>query len=273
MDHAIHFISGLPRSGSTLLSAILRQNPALHAGMSSPCASLFMAMQGATSRRNETAVFLSEAQKIALLRGVFAGVYHAHPPEQTIIDTNRAWTSKLPALTRLFPDAKVICCVRHLGWIMDSIERLTRANPFELSGLFGYEPSNTVYTRVMRMASSDGLVGYALDALREGCFGDQSDRLILVDYEALTKEPEATIGALYEFLGLEPYEHDFNNVEYDAEDFDLGLGTPGLHKVRRKVAWEPRRTVLPPELFARFENDAFWLREDLSERGVPVLVP
>ena len=31
-----HFISGLPRSGSTLLSAILLQNPRFHAGMSSP---------------------------------------------------------------------------------------------------------------------------------------------------------------------------------------------------------------------------------------------
>lgn len=35
-----HFISGLPRSGSTLLSALLRQNPAVHAGMSGPVAGL-----------------------------------------------------------------------------------------------------------------------------------------------------------------------------------------------------------------------------------------
>jgi sulfotransferase len=41
----IHFISGLPRSGSTLLAAILRQNPRFHAGMSSPVASLFMALR------------------------------------------------------------------------------------------------------------------------------------------------------------------------------------------------------------------------------------
>jgi len=34
----LHFISGLPRSGSTLLSAILRQNPRFYAGMTSPVA-------------------------------------------------------------------------------------------------------------------------------------------------------------------------------------------------------------------------------------------
>jgi len=31
-----HFISGLPRSGSTLLAAVLLQNPRFRAGMSSP---------------------------------------------------------------------------------------------------------------------------------------------------------------------------------------------------------------------------------------------
>lgn len=38
---AYHFISGLPRSGSTLLSALLLQNPRFHAGISSPVGPLF----------------------------------------------------------------------------------------------------------------------------------------------------------------------------------------------------------------------------------------
>jgi len=273
MDQPIHFISGLPRSGSTLLSAILRQNPRFHAGMSSPVASLFTAMQGATSRRNEGAVFLSEAQKIELLRGVFSGYYHAHDPGQILFDTNRAWCSKLPALTRLFPQARVICCVRHVGWIMDSIERLTRANPFELSGLFGYEPSNTVYTRIASLAGSNALVGFALDALREAFHGDEADRLILVSYEALAARPEATLRTLYDFLGEDWFAHDFGNVEYDARDFDMALGTPNLHTVRRKVEYVERRTVLPPELFARFEHDAFWMRPEAVQRGVPMILP
>ena len=38
---SIHFISGLPRSGSTLLAALLRQNPRFEAAMSGPLAGLF----------------------------------------------------------------------------------------------------------------------------------------------------------------------------------------------------------------------------------------
>jgi sulfotransferase len=272
MQNGIHFISGLPRSGSTLLAAILRQNPRFHAGMSSPVGSLFTALQAAMSRRNEGAIFIDEEQKRELLKGIFTNYYHAIHSQKVVFDTNRAWCSKLPTLVRLFPAAKVICCVRHVPWIMDSIERLIRDNAFELSAIFGYEALNTVYTRVNRLATSDGLVGFALDALREAFWSEYADRLILVGYEALVKRPEDTLKQLYDFLGERWYAHDFNNVEYEAEAFDLALGTPNLHKVRRKVEWIERKTILPPELFNRFVNDAFWTVPERNIHKVPVVL-
>ena len=50
MNNGIHFIAGLPRSGSTLLAGILRQNPRFQAGMTSPVGTMFMALQTAMSR-------------------------------------------------------------------------------------------------------------------------------------------------------------------------------------------------------------------------------
>ena len=47
MKNGIHFLSGLPRSGSTLLGALLKQNPKLHSGMSSPVGGLVGRVQGA----------------------------------------------------------------------------------------------------------------------------------------------------------------------------------------------------------------------------------
>lgn len=38
----------------------------------------------------------------------------------------------------------------------------------------------------------------------------------------------------------------------------FGAGTPGLHDVRPTMAAIERPTWLPPELFQRFANDAFW---------------
>jgi sulfotransferase len=271
LQNGIHFISGLPRSGSTLLAAILRQNPRFHAGMTGPVGSMYMALEGAMSRRNETAVFIDEEQRRRLLAGIFTSYYGPIQEQKLVFDTNRVWCSKLPALSRLFPNARVVCCVRHIGWIMDSIERLLRANAFQLSGMFGFEPGSTVYNRINRLASGDGMVGYALDALKEGFFGAEGARMILVEYQALTRAPQATLELLYRSLGEPYFQHDFENVEYNADEFDLALGTPGLHKVRRKVEWIERETVLPPELFDRFRNDMFWRQPNLNVRGVPVI--
>ena len=271
MQNGIHFISGLPRSGSTLLAAILRQNPRFHAAMTSPVGAMYMALEGAMSRRNEAAVFIDATQRRDVLRGLFANYYQAIHGEKLVFDTNRSWCTKLPALSQLFPHAKIICCVRDVSWVMDSVERLVRGNAFELSGMFGFEAGNTVYNRLNRIASGDGLVGYALDALKEAFFGEQASRLILVEYEALTKVPGQTMELLYKLLDEPAFAHDFDNVDYAAEDFDMGIGTPGLHTVRRKVEWVERQSVLPPELFRRFVNDAFWRYPGANIRDVPII--
>jgi len=67
----LHFISGLLRSGSTLLGALLRQNPRFHASMSSPVGGLVTSMLEAMSADADKAV---------------------------IFDTNRLWCSKLPLI-------------------------------------------------------------------------------------------------------------------------------------------------------------------------------
>ena len=92
MRNGIHFIAGLPRAGSTLLAALLRQNPRFSAGMTSPAGSLFNAMLRETSQRNETAVFIDDALRERLLRAVFEACYAGIHPTRVVFDTNRQWT-------------------------------------------------------------------------------------------------------------------------------------------------------------------------------------
>ena len=257
-ERMFHFISGLPRAGSTLTAAILRQNPRFHAGMSSPVASLFDHLIAQVSAGSELSTMVNEAQRARLLRGLFDSYYADHK-QPVIFDTNRAWAAQLPALMRLFPEAKIICCVRDVAWVMDSLERQYRNNAFEHTRLFNSAAERaTVYTRVEALANANRLVGFAWHALREACYSEYAERVLLLEYDLLTTRPGEVFKLVYEFLGEAPFAHDFAKVEYDAPEFDAQLGMDGLHRVRPQVKPQARETILPPDLFKRYAQLAFW---------------
>jgi len=271
MKANIHFISGLPRAGSTLLSAILRQNPRFHANMTGPVGSLTDAMLRSMSMSNETAIFITDAQRRAMLKNIFSTFYADMPKGDVVFDTNRVWCSRLPLLTDLFPAAKVICCVRRVPWVLDSVERLIRKNNLQPSGIFNFEPGGTVFSRVEGLAGANGMVGFAWNALREAFLGEQTSCLLALTYETLTTKPEQAIAAVYEFIGEKPFKHDFNNIEFDAEEFDRRIGTPGLHRVGRSIHTNERRSLLPPELIRKYESDSFWLDPARNPYNVKVI--
>ena len=238
--------------------------------MSGPLAGLFGALLGEMSARNEYSVFIDDAKRQRILRGLFDDFY-AECPAEVIFDTSRAWCAWMPAIARLFPDAKVIACVRQLPWVIDSIERIIQRNVFTPSSIFNYKPGGTVYTRANGVAGQDGMVGAPYDALKQACFGAQRDNLLLVQYETLTTDPGKTMHAIYGFIGEPVFEHDFGHVDYDVTGFDERAGTPGLHTVRGEVKADPRETLLPPDLFKRFVNDAFWSDPQKIPAGLQVV--
>jgi sulfotransferase len=104
--------------------------------MASPVGGLVERMLEAISEDHESSVFISPEQKRALILSIFSAYYHRQADKEIIFGTNRLWCTKLPLIRELFPEAKVICCVRKIAWIMDSIELLIRRNAFDVSRLF-----------------------------------------------------------------------------------------------------------------------------------------
>jgi sulfotransferase len=266
-----HFISGLPRSGSTLLSAILKQNPRFHAGISSSLCPLFTSAMNVMA--GEGHALISKERRENVLRGVFAS-WAAHLPENTVVfDTNRLWTARLPALLAIMPDTKIICTVRSVAAIMDSIERLIRSNPLLPSRLFSDDERANVYTRTDALSQRNRLVGSSWTCLKEAFYGPDANSLLVVDYDYLAQAPAKVIGLIYEFLSEEPFAHDFNDLVFDEPDFDEELRMPGLHKVRSQVRFEARQSVLPHDLYERFKAQSFWTEATPSQANLIVSRP
>lgn len=257
-EHSFHFLSGLPRSGSTLTAATLRQNPRFHAGMSSPIAGFFDGLIAQVSADSELSSTVTQDQRKRFLKGLFESYYGAQP-EPVIFDTNRAWTAQLPALMGGVPE-----CQSHLPGPECRLDHGQHETTVPQEYLRAYAAlqhpggRSTVYTRVEAMAGANRLVGYPWHALRAACYSEFADRIVIVDYDLLTQRPADVFKLLYEFLGDELFEHDFDAVSYDAPDFDAQLGLDGLHRVRPSVAPRPRETILLPDLFQRYAQLSFW---------------
>lgn len=226
---------------------------------------------GEMSGRNELSMFISDEQRRRVLQGLFASYYGEEFAAEVIFDTSRIWCSKLPVLSELFPESKVIACVRHVSWIVDSLERAVRKNSLRPSIMFNFHPGGTVYNRAEGVTNGEGIVGFSYNALKEAFYGEHAHRLLLLQYETLVNEPARAMAEIYDFIGEPLFRHDFDNVRFDAEEFDARSGMPGLHAVGRKVLAPERTTVLPPDIFRRYESQAFWLIPQANIRAVRVV--
>ena len=130
-----------------------------------------------------------------------------------------------------------------------------------------------MYSRADGLFTANGMIGNALQAVREAVFDPHSDRLLLVRYDSLTVDPQGVLDRIYDFLELPGFAHDPGNIEpdYDAMLFDARLGTPGLHAVGARVEVSIRKSVLPPELFAKHVEGAWWEAGDALPARVRIV--
>lgn len=251
------FISGLPRSGSTLLSAILRQNPEFYADISSPVQGLIGATINVITG-SESNHLIDEDRRKSILRATFNAYYEAVEPK-TVFDTSRGWTAKTSLLKSLYPQTKIICCVRDLFWILDSFERIAAKNTLWNASLTDDESRQTVTTRcdALMDVKKEGQVVKPYYFLEEGLLLNP-DMIMLVEYESLCKKPESVMRELYGFIGKQYFEHDFKNVEYDNEVYDKALNMKSLHTVRKEVSWIERPSILPKSVWEKYADKEFW---------------
>jgi sulfotransferase len=253
-----HFISGLPRAGSTLLASILRQNPAFEASIMTPVGRIITGALSNMGPENEADSFISDDARIRVLQGIFQS-YYACEDDKVVFDNNRRWCANVALLDELFPTSKVICCMRSPAAVADSFEQLFQKHPLNLSVVYGSKANLTVYERMSEIMQPSGVVGFALNAFRSAFFGPHRNKLLVIEYDDLARYPAKTMEDLHTALDLPLFGYDFNCIEPipGAKQFDLDIRTPGLHDLKPKVVYEQRASILPPDIYEHMPKP-FW---------------
>lgn len=215
-----HAIGGLPRSGSTLLCNILNQNPRIYASSTSHVPAVMSALAQVHARSPEVkgAVIRNRDGTFSRIRTAIRGYLEGwYKGREVVFDKSRAWNHSAHLLGWIDPSSKLIVCVRDLRAIYASIERHHRR-----TAIFDDVQSpidRTLYRRADIMFSPDGLVGGPLNGI-EDLLRRKLPNVRCIRYEDLVADPEGTMGAIYDFLELDSFDHDFHRIENTAEDVD-----------------------------------------------------
>ena len=214
MAHELVFLSGLPRSGSTVLSSLLNQHPKLYATTTSPV--LGMVLNFYNHWEPQTDIQLKDKniqQRTDMVKALLENA-HAHFNKPIIIDKNRGWPKNIKLYEELTgKKPKIICTVRDIPSIMSSFVKLTEKDKDNFIDTFlrntGFTVNNTNRCRYLWRS---GVVGQSWQSFMSGYQYDKSCMLILT-YEDIVNNPLETMRKIEGFLEIESFDYDINNLK------------------------------------------------------------
>ena len=220
-------LGGLPRTGSTLLSSILFQNPEIHTEGNSALCQLMWDMK--VSCQESSLPYLIGSYRLDVphtLLSSLPGIYYNKVKASTVFDKNFSWvTSENVQVIRDYirPDPKVIVMVRPIEEIIASFARIRKQN-----GWTGDLESDL-------MAEDNDLIRkplYGVEYARENNNGE----FLFIEYDDLVDYTEDVLKSIYDFCEIEYFQHDLNNIENKNPENDVYLNLSGLHDIRPTIS-------------------------------------
>jgi sulfotransferase len=248
----IFFQSSLPRSGSTLLQNILGQNADFYV---TPTSGVLELIIGARGNYTESLEF--KAQDLELMKkgflsfcnGGLQSFFSAITNKKYVVDKSRGWGVHYDLLNLVYPNPKIICMVRDLRDVFSSMEMQFRKNQHLSSKLIDYGKligTNTV-KRVNIWASTPP-IGQAIERLKEIIDQNIDKNILFVRFEDLCLYPEIEMARIYEYLGVDNYTHDFDNIEQITWEDDSIYNIDHTIKNKLSLPQSQAKQILTPQV-------------------------
>jgi sulfotransferase len=252
MNKTFYFLAGMPRSGSTLLSAILNQNSQIYVSERTDLLEMLYILD------KEIPSFESFENQIQIdgYHNVLKSIgnsFYANKSQPIIIDNNRAWGTpynfRLASL--LNENIKIICPIRPVLEILTSFILLAQKNPdfnfidkaMKQSNFYPYSYRSINDARCEWLMRPNGQIEMSLLAMMN--FKNNPESYYFLEYNDFISKPKESIDNIYRFLDLDNYEHFYSDIKYINNKNDAQYyGIPDLHKVRKTI----QKISIEPEL-------------------------
>jgi sulfotransferase len=234
-------LSGMPRSGSTLLSAILSQNPKIHAeGNSAVCQLMWDTQESYIHKCKEQIDANNRQQTIIELISNVPHVYYNHidKEESIIVDKCRSWTN--PCNIELLhnyidKNFKIIILERSILEVVKSFAKL-------------YKKNNIIKDLTELLIPNSEPIMRSLNGIIHAKQNNKNNNFLFISYNELIENTEETIKKIYDFCNWEYFSHDFKNIDPKYKENDAVYNLTGFHDVHPTVKKTENTVVLPTEI-------------------------
>jgi len=256
----LYFLSGMQRSGSTLLSCILNQNPNIFSSKTSPLLDILSSCEKTLNEVYNQYTFDYNQKNKNLILGILNS-YHDDEESHIIIDKHRGWVGSIDLIEEIYTP-KIICTNRSVPEVITSFIKLIENNnslnnsidkalrnsgfPISITNRADYIFHNFVNNPRQAILSS-------IDKYR--------NYIHMVEYNDIINYPNETFSKIYEFLGIEKFKHNFSDIENTCkEEKDIAWGIENLHEIRNKL----QKTSTPPEEILGKELTEYYRQFDIK---------
>jgi len=273
MNKTYHFLAGLPRSGNTLLSAILNQNPDIYSTPLSPMPNLLWNYVDSSIDIEQIDRNKENQTRAKELLSSFFDTFYKDVDKPIIIDREKDWgtPANLDLIKRFVtPTPKIIITVRDILEVIASFVSMDAdylKNDTANNGSFinNYRsPKDAIAEHLMK---PKGNIDKALLGLSSAFYPENKGIFHIVEYNDFILKPEETMSGIYEFLELPDYKHDFNKIEKVESDQDAKLGLPSnLHDIRKSLSKSKTSIdILSDYIKHKYSNMEFWREGSLMK--------
>ena len=257
----MYFVAGLPRSGSTLMINLLKQNPEIHGEAVSSLCSIFSSIHYSWNKIESNLEYPNFPAKLNCLKAVL-NHYHDDHHKNIIFDKDRLWVSQIGLLEYVYQKpVKMLIPVRNPAEILASFEKIRKENPQSITlSDESLKETTSIAARAYFFAGPNGAMGLSYQALKDAVTMGYLDRMLFVDYNRFCNSPKSQMKRIYDFFELPSFEHNFKVIEQTETYNDEAVKLPNLHKIKPSLQKTTVNVVeyLGLDLYEQYNREIFW---------------
>lgn len=261
-----YYLVSLPRSGNTVLSSILNQNPEIAVTANSIVPTIMWDLHRKFFENTLLSNFRDEESYKNVMLNIIPN-YYSHWSQSHIIDRS-TWGSpnNYELLKNFSPNKpKYILLVRDILEILASFIKWSEENK---PNFLDYETRNGgVEEKCTFLMRPDLQIVQSYSAVYH-IFNKKEENFILIDYKDFVDDPEHQVKKIYSFLGIKSFKHLFVDVEQFSVNgitySDDALGK-NLHKIRTKNIEKQNYEIsdfLPKSVIETYKDLNFWSKNN-----------